>query len=175
MEVNSFILWLTGLPAAGKTSLGRAILAELKSRNKKARHLDGDEVRAASPVKLGFTKEDRDKNIKLAIALADKYQRQGYIVIASFISPYREHREWGRQSLNSFIEIFVNAPLAVCEARDPKQLYKKVSQGEIACLTGVDDPYEEPLNPEINIKTSELTLADSVREVMNYLENNKFI
>lgn len=175
MEQKNFILWLTGLPAAGKTTLGKEICRKLKNRGYKIHHLDGDEVRAASKEKLGFSKEDRDKNINLAIDLAKDYQDKGYIVIACFIAPYQQHREWGREKLNNYIEIFVNAPLEVCEARDPKGIYKKARAGEINNFTGISDPYEEPSNPNLELETNPKSVKECVEKIMGYLKDNNFI
>lgn len=167
---NTYVLWLTGLPGAGKTTIAKALREELIKYHDKVHHLDGDEVRDASPVKLGFSKEDRDKNIDLAIALAKKYQDRGYVVIASFISPYKEHREWGRERLDNYIEVFVNAALEVCEARDPKGMYKKARTGEIPVFTGITDPYEEPENPNLHIKSDLLSLEESVEHILKHLK-----
>ncbi len=174
-QQKNFILWLTGLPASGKTTLAKAICQKLKKLKYKIHCLDGDEVRAVSKEKLGFTKEDRDKNIKLAIDLAKKYQDNGFIAIASFISPYRKHREWGRGKLENYIEVFVNSPLEVCEARDPKGMYKKARAGEIEYFTGVFDVYEKPKNSDIHLKTGQMSVEECVNEVVEYLEYNKFL
>ena len=172
---NTCVLWLTGLSASGKTTIAKALKKELEKYRGKVHHLDGDEVRDASKEKLGFSKEDRDKNISLAIDLAKMYQDKGFIVIASFISPYREHRAWGRDRLDNFIEVFVNAPLEVCESRDPKGMYKKARTGEIEVFTGVSDPYEEPDNPDIHLKTNDTRVEDCVGEIIKYLADKKLI
>lgn len=174
-QQNNFVLWLTGLPAAGKTTLGRTICEELKNSGYKAHHLDGDEVRAVFKEKLGYSREDRNKNIKLAIELAKKYQDENYIVIASFISPYKKHREWGREKLKNYIEVFVNSPLEVCEYRDPKGMYEKARAGEIKFFTGVSDPYEKPNNSEIILETNLKSVEECVNEVIGYLKDNRFI
>lgn len=170
-----FVLWLTGLSASGKTTTAKALKKELEKYHGKVHHLDGDEVRDASPVKLGFSKEDRDKNIKLAIELAKGYQNKGFIVIASFISPYREHRDWGRDRLDNFIEVFIDAPLEVCESRDPKGMYKKARIGEIKVFTGVSDPYEEPDNPDIHLKTNDMRAEDCAGEIVKYLIDKELL
>lgn len=172
---KNFILWLTGLSAAGKTTIGKAIYQELKNKNYKIHCLDGDEVRAVSKEKLGYFPEDRDKNIKLAIDLAKKYQDRRFIVIASFISPYRKHREWGRKKLKNYIEVYVNSPLEVCEDRDPKGMYKKARVGEIKYFTGVSDIYEEPNNSDVELETNKNSVNECVNQVIKYLEENGFI
>jgi adenylylsulfate kinase len=178
MEENkksNFVLWLTGLSASGKTTIAKALKERLVNHFEKVHHLDGDEVRDASPVKLGFFKEDRDKNIKLAIELAKKYQDDGYVVIASFISPYKHHREWGRQRLDNYLEVFINCPLEICEERDPKGMYKKARAGEIELFTGITDPYEHPENPDIHIKTDIWTIKESVEQALKHLEESGYI
>ncbi len=172
---NTYVLWLTGLSASGKTTIAKALKKELAKYCDKVHHLDGDEARDASPVKLGFSKEDRDKNISIAIDLSKDYQDKGYSVIASFISPYREHRAWGRDRLDNFIEVFVNAPLEVCESRDPKGMYKKARAGEIEVFTGISDPYEEPDNPDVRLKTDDMRVEDCVEEIIKYLADKKLI
>ncbi len=169
-QQQNFVLWLTGLPAAGKTTIGKIIYQELKNKGHKAHHLDGDEVRAITKNKLSYSPEDRNKNISLAINLAKKYQDKGFTVVASFISPYRKHRECGRDRLKNYIEVYVNSPLEVCEARDPKGMYKKARAGEIEYFTGISDPYEEPDNPEIELETNPKSVDECVSEIVKYLE-----
>jgi adenylyl-sulfate kinase len=169
-ENSNFTIWFTGLSAAGKTTLANKVFGELKKRGGKVHNLDGDEVRAAGSRALGFTPEDRDENIRLAVDLARKYQDNGYSVIASFISPYRHHRQWGREKLNNFVEVFVDTPLKICEARDPKGLYQKARRGEIKHFTGIDDPYELPQNPEIHIKTNPVSSDQCLEQIWEYLK-----
>lgn len=168
-QQKPFVLWLTGLSAAGKTTLAKAVYDELKKIENNVHHLDGDEVRAAAQEKLGFSKEDRDKNIALAIELAKKYQNKGVSVIASFISPYKEHRRWGRERLDNYIEVFIDTPLEICEARDPKGMYKKARAGEIEFFTGITDPYEAPENPDLHFKTEEMGIEECAEEILKYL------
>lgn len=174
-QQKTYIVWLTGLSAAGKTTIGRLLREKLDNQGFKIYHLDGDEVRAASKEKLGFSKEGRDKNIDLAIKMADEYQKQGFIVLASFVSPYKHHREWGRVRLENYIEVFVNAPLEVCEQRDPKGLYKKARAGEIEFFTGISDPYEEPESPDIEIRTDQLSPDQCIEQIIEYLKQNRLL
>lgn len=167
---KKFVLWLTGLSAAGKTTIAKAVCQELKNNGNNIHHLDGDEVRAASKEKLGYSKEDRDKNISLAVEIAKKYQDQGVNVIASFIAPYQKHRRWGRERLENYIEVYVDSPLEVCEARDPKGMYKKARAGEIEFFTGITDGYEEPENPDIHLKTDLMSVEECVEEVLKFLK-----
>ncbi len=175
MNQKNFVLWLTGLSAAGKTSIAKRLHQKLLALDYLAHHLDGDEVRNSSPVPLGFSPKDRDMNIQLAINLARKYQENGVIVIASFITPYQRHREWARERLERYIEVFVNAPLEICEARDPKGLYKKARSGEIEFFTGISDPYEEPINPHIHLPTHEISIDEGVSRILDFLRGEGYI
>lgn len=168
--MNNHVLWLTGLSASGKTTLAQAIVKKLKEEGCKVHHLDGDEVRDKSKDFFGFDKEGRDKNIRAAIDLAKKYQDEGFLVVASFISPYKCHRDWGREALPGYIEVFIDTPLSECERRDPKGLYKKARAGEIKLFTGIDDPFEAPDNPDLHIKTMEMAVYECLEEVMRFLK-----
>lgn len=172
---KNFVLWFTGLSAAGKTTLAQKVFEQLKQREMSVHNLDGDEVRVAGSGQLGFTPEDRDENIRLAVELAGRYQKEGYSVVAGFISPYRRHRRWGRERLNNFVEVFVDTPLEVCEARDPKGLYSKARRGEIKNFTGIDDPYEAPRTPDIHITTNPHSIEDCVGEVFDHLRRRGFL
>jgi adenylylsulfate kinase len=132
--------------------------------------LDGDEVRRHLSKDLGFSRQDRDENIRRIAFVAELLSRNGVIVLVSAISPYRAAREEARRRIGSFVEVFVNAPLAVCEQRDVKGLYKKARAGEIAGFTGIDDPYEPPLAPEVQCDTDQETEAESVAKVIRYLD-----
>lgn len=175
MQKKIFVIWLTGLPASGKTTVGSALKKKLHQMGYKTHHLDGDEIRKSLTKELGFTKNDRDKNIKTAVKLARKYQNKKYHVIASFVSPYQAHRELGKKKLQNFIEVFINAPLAVCEQRDPKGLYKKARDGKIKLFTGVSDIYQPPLSPDIELRTDELSKNDCTNILITYLKQNNFI
>ncbi len=174
MEKN-FVLWFTGLSAAGKTTIAKRLYQEIIQLDYLVHHLDGDEVRRVSPVKLGFSPQERDMNIQLAINLAKKYQDNGISVIASFITPYRRHREWARLQLRNYIEVFVSTPLHICESRDPKGLYRKARAGEVEFFTGISDVYEEPDNPHINLPAHKLSLDESVSKVLKFLRDNGYI
>lgn len=166
MTQKKLVIWLTGLSGSGKTTLSKLVAERLKDRGLRVHHLDGDEVRAVSSNELGFNKEDRDKNIKLAIGLAKNYQDNAYIVVAGFISPYKVHRQWGREILDNYIEVFVDAPLEVCEERDVKGMYKKARVGEIKNFTGISDPYEKPEKADIVVKTDKLSVKESVEKIL---------
>jgi len=171
-EIEPAVYWFTGLSGSGKSTLSESFYEYLKKKNLRVEHLDGDAVRNIFP-KTGFTKEDRDKHIKRVGFLASKLENNGVIVIASFISPYQETRDFVRNLCNNFNEVHVATPLDVCEERDVKGLYKKVRKGEIKNFTGIDDPYEIPENPEITIDTSNMKIEDSVKELVKFFNSRK--
>ena len=172
MSVNQkgVTVWFTGLSGAGKTTLARAVYDELKKRGHRVEILDGDVVRQYLTKGLGFSKEDRDENIRRIGFVAHLLTRNGVIVLVAAISPYRETREEVRRKIGDFIEVYVNAPLEVCEKRDVKGLYKKARAGEIKNFTGIDDPYEPPLNPEVECRTDLESVEESVAKVLGKLE-----
>lgn len=170
MEQRGVTLWFTGLSGAGKTTISKAVAERLKAQDYKLEVLDGDIVRQNLTKGLGFSKEDRDENIRRIGFVAHILTRNDVIVIVSAISPYRKIREEVRQKIGNFVEIFVNAPLEVCEERDVKGLYQKARSGEIKGFTGIDDPYESPLNPDIECRTDREELEESVTKVFNKLE-----
>ncbi|AEB12563.1 Adenylyl-sulfate kinase [Marinithermus hydrothermalis DSM 14884] len=170
VEQRGVTVWFTGLSGAGKTTLARAIYDELKRRGHRVEILDGDVVRQYLTKGLGFSKEDRDENIRRIGFVAHLLTRNGVIVLVSAISPYRATREEVRRNIGDFIEVYVNAPLEVCEARDVKGLYKKARAGEIKNFTGIDDPYEPPVNPEVECRTDLESVEESVAKVLGKLE-----
>jgi adenylyl-sulfate kinase len=172
---EGFTLWMTGFSGAGKTTIAKALEPVLRARGIRFERLDGDTVREGLTRDLGFSKEDRDKNIERVTFVAKLLSRNGVGVVASFISPYREAREKVRAETNNFIEVFVNAPLQVCADRDVKGMYAKAFAGEIANFTGVSDPYEPPLSAEIEVRTDHETLQESVDKIIAYLETQGFI
>jgi adenylyl-sulfate kinase len=174
-EQTGFTLWMTGLSGAGKTTVAKEVEQQLKARGVKIERLDGDVVRQSLTRDLGFSKEDRDKNIERVTFVAKLLSRNGVGVIACFISPYQAVRDMVRSETTNFIEVFVNAPLEVCAERDVKGMYKKAFAGEIENFTGVSDPYEAPENAELVINTHEETVAESVARVITYLEENSYI
>lgn len=170
MDRRGVTLWFTGLSGAGKTTISRAVDEELRARGCNVEILDGDIVRQNLTKGLGFSKEDRDENIRRIGFVSQLLTRNGVIVLVSAISPYRAIREEVRQRIGNFVEVFVNAPLAVCEERDVKGLYQRARAGEIKKFTGIDDPYEPPLNPEVECQTNLETLDESVAKVLTKLE-----
>jgi sulfate adenylyltransferase len=172
---KGFVLWFTGLSQAGKTTLGDKMFEILKRRGHKVERLDGDVVRENLTKDLGFSKEDRDENIRRVGFVAKLLSRNGVGVIASFISPYRNQREGVRKEVEGFIEIFCNSPVEVCEERDTKGLYKKAHAGKIENFTGVSDPYEHPENPEVHLSTHKETVEESVENILRYLREKDII
>lgn len=170
MDQRGVTLWFTGLSGAGKTTITQAVEQELRARGGRLEVLDGDVVRQNLTKGLGFSKEDRDENIRRIGFVSHLLTRHGVIVLVSAISPYQNIREEVRQRIGDFLEVFVNAPLEVCEQRDVKGLYQKARAGEIKGFTGIDDPYEPPLKPEIECRTDLESLPESVSKVLAKLE-----
>lgn len=164
-EYKSKVIWFTGLSGSGKSTLAEALYKRLKDQKIKVEQLDGDIVRNIFP-QTGFSKEERSRHVRRVGFLASRLEENGVSVIASFISPYRESREFVRSQCKNFIEVYVSTPLEVCEQRDVKGLYKKARNGEITQFTGIDDPYEKPENPEIEIDTSKYTIEESVNMIL---------
>jgi adenylyl-sulfate kinase len=175
MEQQGFTLWMTGLSGAGKTTIAKILETKLHERGVRFERLDGDVVRESLTKDLGFSKEDRDKNIERVAFVAKLLSRNGVGVVCSFISPYQAQRDMVRSETTNFIEVFVHAPLEVCAERDVKGMYKKAMAGEIPNFTGVSDPYEAPENPDILIPTYQETPEDSAERVIAYLEEHSLI
>ncbi|HEY9650351.1 MAG TPA: adenylyl-sulfate kinase [Coleofasciculaceae cyanobacterium] len=170
MKQRGVTIWFTGLSGAGKTTICGAVAQALQSQGYQLEVLDGDVVRTNLTKGLGFSKADRDENIRRIGFVSHLLTRNGVIVLVSAISPYREMREEVRQRIGNFVEVYVNAPLDVCEQRDVKGLYKRARAGEIKHFTGIDDPYEPPLNPEVECRTDQEDESESVAKVLNQLQ-----
>ena len=172
-------MWLTGLSGAGKTAIAKPVADALRARGLKVERLDGDIVRQSLTSDLGFTKQDRDENIKRVAFVAKLLSRNGVAVICSFISPYEERRARTRAEIEesgaAFIEVYVQCPLEVCAQRDVKGLYERAFAGEIESFTGVSDPYEVPKNPDIVCRTADETPEESVGRVLAYLEAHGYV
>src|SRR5512140_3793546 len=158
-------VWFTGLSGAGKTTLSQALERRLAARGYSVESLDGDVVRQRLSKGLGFSKADRDENIRRIGFVAELLTRHGVVVLVSAISPYREIRDEVRRQIGRFVEVYVNAPLEICEQRDQKGLYKRARAGELRGFTGIDDPYEPPLNPEVECHTELETVEESAAKV----------
>jgi len=175
MEQQGFTLWFTGLSGSGKTTLARAIEGILRARGLKVEVLDGDVVRTNLSKGLGFSKEDRDINIKRIGFVCKLLSRNGVVAIGSAISPYREVRDFIRQDIGRFVEVYCQCPMEVLIERDVKGLYKKALGGEIENFTGVSDPYEEPLNPEVVVHSDRESPEESVARILTKLEELGYI
>ncbi|HEY9675939.1 MAG TPA: adenylyl-sulfate kinase [Waterburya sp.] len=175
MQHQGVTLWFTGLSGSGKTTIAKAVERHLRTRSCKVEMLDGDVVRTNLSKGLGFSKQDRDINVRRIGFVANLLSRNGVIAITAAISPYRAIRDEVRQMSANFMEIYVSAPLEVCEARDVKGLYARARAGEIQHFTGIDDPYEEPLNPEVVCYTEQESIEQSVDKVITALERSGYI
>ncbi|MFH5831619.1 adenylyl-sulfate kinase [Halalkalibaculum sp. DA384] len=164
------VLWFTGLSGSGKSTISEKVYATLKDRGYKVEHLDGDAVREVFPT-TGFSKEERDSHVKKVGFVASLLQKHGVFVVASFISPYQDARDFVRDMCEDFTEVYISTPLEECERRDVKGLYEKARKGEIDNFTGISDPYEEPENPELSIDTTDISVDEAVQQVFRYLES----
>src|SRR5919108_3046246 len=167
---HSPVIWLTGLPGSGKTTIAKALQPRLKELGFKVELLDGDIVRKELSPELGFTKQDREIHARRVVYLSKILSRNGIISIVSLISPYRDFRRYARSETNmnnNFYEVYVKCSLETCIRRDPKGLYKKALSGEIKDLTGLQDPYEEPENPEIIVDTERQTVEECVNVILD--------
>ncbi len=174
-EQKGFTLWFTGLPCSGKSAVADRVAEILRDHNLRVERLDGDVVRKSLCRDLGFSKKDRDENIRRVAFVAKLLTRNGVAVLTSFISPYREIRDEARREIGEFIEVYVKCPLEVCMSRDVKGMYQKAIRGEIKEFTGISDPYEEPVNPELVLETDRETLEESARKVLDYLKKAGYI
>lgn len=170
-----FTIWFTGLSGAGKSTLSNILDERLRERGRNVEILDGDVVRTHLSKGLGFSREDRDTNIKRIAFVCSLLTRNGVACISAAIAPYREARDWARQEIGNFVEVYVKCPLEVCRERDVKGLYKLVDEGKIKNFTGVDDPYEEPENPELVVETDKESPEESAQRILAKLEELGYI
>jgi adenylylsulfate kinase len=175
MKQRGVAVWFTGLSGAGKTTVSREVAKELQAQGYKIEVLDGDVMRQNFTKGLGFSKEGRDENIRRIGFMTHLLTRNGVIVLVSAISPYRRGREEVRRRVENFVEVYVNAPLEVCEQRDAKGLYERARAGEIKNFTGINDPYEPPLKPEVECKTDLETPAESAAKVLASLKEHGYL
>lgn len=173
--MKGYTLWFTGLPSSGKSTLARMVEARLTHMGFHTEILDGDEVRLRLSKGLGFSKEDRDENIRRISYVANIITRCGGVAITCAISPYREIRDEARKEIGQFVEIYVKCPIEECIKRDVKGLYKKAISGEIPNFTGISDPYEEPLLPEVTLETDIETMDQSVEKILGVLKELGYI
>jgi adenylyl-sulfate kinase len=174
-EQRGFTAWFTGLPCSGKTTVADRVAEVLRERGYKVERLDGDIVRKSLTSDLGFSKEDRDENIKRITFVAKLLTRNGVAVLATFVSPYLERRRKTREEIGSFVEVYTRCPVEVCIQRDDKGMYRKALAGEIKDFTGVDDPYEEPEDPELILDTDKESIEESTWKVLKKLEELGYI
>jgi adenylylsulfate kinase len=174
---KGIVIWFTGLSGSGKSTLAHAVEEQLFEKGHLSYVLDGDNIRHGLNKNLGFSPEDREENIRRIGEVSKLFTDAGVIAMTAFISPYRDDRDKARELVEEgrFIEVFVKVPLDVAESRDPKGLYKKARAGEIKEFTGIDAPYEEPLNPELVIDTSKYSLEESSNMVLDYLKEKEII
>ncbi|MCB0556437.1 MAG: adenylyl-sulfate kinase [Phaeodactylibacter sp.] len=171
LNQRSKVVWLTGLSGSGKSTIAQHLERRLYNEGYFAQVLDGDNIRHGINNNLGFSEEDRQENIRRIAEVAKLYVQSGLITINSFISPTRDIRQMARDIIGDedFIEVFINAPLEVCEARDVKGLYEKARAGQIKGFTGIDAPYEAPETPALEVRTDQLPLEQSVELIFEYL------
>jgi len=172
---KGFTLWFTGLSGAGKSTLSNHLAAELRQRGLNVEILDGDEVRTNLSKGLGFSKEDRDTNIKRIGYVCKLLTRNGVIAISAAISPYKEIRDYNREQIGNFIEVYVQCSIEALTRRDVKGLYKKALAGELKNFTGVSDPYEAPVSPEITVDSERQSEQESLQSILSYLEQHGWI
>ncbi|MCD6509152.1 MAG: adenylyl-sulfate kinase [Thermoprotei archaeon] len=172
-EVRGAVIWFTGLPGSGKTTVAKGVMRRLKEMGYKVELLDGDEVRKWLSPEAGFTREDRERHLIRVAHVAKLLARNGVLALCSFVSPYRYVRQRVRGIIEEeapFVEVYVRCSLNECMRRDPKGLYKRALRGEIKHMTGVDDPYEEPLKPEVIVDTEHESISTCVVKVLNKLK-----
>lgn len=168
-------VWLTGLSGSGKTTISQLVETRLKTIQIKVELIDGDIFREQFASDLGFSKEERRKNIERASRLCHLLTRNDVIVLASFITPYRNMRDLARKNIGSFLEVYVKCPLEECVKRDVKGLYKKALAGEIQQFTGISDPFEEPEHPELVLETDRETAEESAEKIVRYLLEHQYL
>jgi adenylylsulfate kinase len=171
LNQHSRVIWLTGLSGSGKTTIGRHVEMELNRRGYLTQVLDGDNIRTGINNNLGFSEDDRYENIRRIAEVSKLFMNCGIICINSFISPTREIRHMAMEIIGkeNFIEVYINAPLEVCESRDVKGLYQKAREGKIKNFTGIDAPFEEPENADIELKTDELSIEESTQKALDFI------
>jgi adenylyl-sulfate kinase len=169
MTHKGFTLWLTGMSGAGKSTVSDQLMDRFRAAGAKVELLDGDVVRTNLSQGLGFSREDRDTNIRRIGFVADLLSRNGIIVVVAAISPYRATRDEVKAKIRNFVEVFVDCPIEVLASRDVKGLYKKALAGEVGNFTGISDPYEPPLNPDVTVRSDRETVQESVERVWSEL------
>jgi adenylylsulfate kinase len=175
IELQGFTVWFTGLPCCGKTTVADRVAVLLREKGYRVERLDGDVVREGLTNDLGFSRKDRDENIRRIAFVAKMLSRNNVIVLATFVSPYRQARRDARRQIGRFVEVYVRCPVEICMKRDVKGMYKKAREGKIKHFTGVDDPYEEPEHPELIVDTDKESVDESVQKVLGTLLKLQYI
>jgi len=175
-EADGFVVWMEGLSGAGKTTISRALAARLRSLGWRSEVLDGDEVRRMFSPELGFSRKDREFHARRVSYVARMLARNGVAVLVAMITPYETSRQAARAEVGSkFVEVWLRCPIEVCRQRDPSGVYRRTEQGTIKKMTGVDDPFEEPLSPELTIDTASTPVEESVHRVVAYLTSHQYL
>jgi adenylylsulfate kinase len=172
---GGFVLWLTGLPGSGKTTIASILGPRLKTSGLRVEMLDGDEVRKWLSPNEGFSREDRERHLRRVAHVAELLSRNGVVVICSFVSPYVSTRTYARETIGNFVEVYVKCSLEMCQKRDPKGLYKKASAGQMTNMTGVQDAYEPPPTPEIIVDTERAPPETCAGEILSKLQEFGYI
>ena len=172
---RGFVVWLTGLPGSGKTTIARRLEPMLRSLGLPVEVLDGDEVRKWLSPEAGFSREDRERHLRRVAHVSHLLARNGVAVIASFVSPYRSVRDFARELIKDFVEVYVKCSLETCMRRDPKGLYKRALKGEISDMTGLQDVYEEPLKPEVVVDTEQMSPEECAQRILETLKKLGYI
>ncbi len=167
---KGIVIWLTGLPCSGKTTISKELEKYFKEKNLPIQRLDGDVVRETISKDLGFSKKDRDINIERLSYVAQMLSENGVNVVSAFVSPYQEVRDFARELCENFVEVYVKCDIEECKRRDVKGMYEKALKGEIKDFTGVDDPYEPPKNPEVVVDTEKEEIEKSVEKIIEFIE-----
>ncbi len=173
--MKEFCVWFTGLPCSGKSTLAEKLKEQLEGLGKRVYILDGDIIRKELNEDLGFSEEDRRENIRRVSVVAKILTECGVVPIVALVSPFRESRNHARKRMEKFIEVYVKAPIELCKERDVKGMYKMAIEGKIRGFTGIDDPYEEPENPEVICETDKESVDESVEKILTYLENKGYL
>jgi len=170
---NSFLIWFTGLSGSGKSTIANALEQELYKKGIRTYSLDGDNIRNGINNDLSFSPKDRTENIRRIAEISNLFIDSGIVVLSAFVSPYRKDRKNIKNIVgnSNFVEVFINTSIEECERRDVKGLYKKARKGEISNFTGISAPYEAPINPDIEIKTEELSIDESVKIIIKKISN----